>query len=355
MNQLHRTLCFGLSMVVFSIMLPSGGFGRALAAGDRDTAHTLSTESRYRLEKTSSGGVLVYCDEQPIAEYVIDQGNKPFLWNIVGPSGQIMTRCFPMKKVTGESSDHVHQRGLSFGHQGVNGFDTWAEAASYGKSKQREKKLQTIGAIQHRKYVSVSGGPRAVIFSQNDFVDAQDTPLLSENRRITFSHTPTTRIIDVDTDLIAKYGAVELADMKDAGLYIRVPDSMTVDRKQGGTIINSEGHRDAEAWSKHAAWVDYNGPVEAQHVGIAMLNHPSSFRHPTAWHVRNYGLFCANPFGLQQMNPKSKSGKVSMKKGDRISLRHRFVFHDGDEQSGRIAEAFQEYSHMDPVALDVKD
>ena len=325
-----------------------------LAADDNTATSRPSKDSQYRVEKTSAGGVRVYCDEQAIAEYVIDQGNKPFLWNVIGSSGQVMTRCFPMKTVEGESRDHVHQRGLSFGHQGVNGFDTWAEAASYSKSKQREKKLQTIGAIEHRQYHSLTGGTNAIIFALNEFVDAQETPLLTENRRITFSHTPATRIIDVDIDLIASHGSVELADMKDAGLYIRVPDSMTVDRNQGGSIINSEGQRDAKAWAQKADWVDYHGPVGEPHVGVAILNRPSSFRHPTAWHVRNYGLFCANPFGLQQMNPKSDSGKVLMKKNDRISLRHRFVFHDGDEKAGRIAEAFQTYSRLVPTALDVK-
>ena len=33
-------------------------------------------------------------------------------------------------------------------------------------------------------------------------------------------------------------------------------------------------------------------------MGIAILNHPASFRYPTYWHVRDYGLFAANPFGL---------------------------------------------------------
>ena len=38
-------------------------------------------------------------------------------------------------------------------------------------------------------------------------------------------------------------------------------------------------------------------PVEGKTVGVAILNHPDSFRFPTTWHVRTYGLFAANPFG----------------------------------------------------------
>ncbi len=298
----------------------------------------------YGVEKTSSGGVVVTLQDKPIAEYVVDQGNKPFLWRIIGPSGKLMTRSFPMAKVVGETTDHVHQRGLTFGHQGINGFDTWAEADTYREPAQLAKKLSSLGAIRLRGYRTLEGGATAIIHAHHDIVDAADKPIMLEERRMTFSSTPYGRAIDVDIDLVAEYGPVHMTDMKDAGVYIRVPDTMAVDRKQGGTIINSQGDRDAAAWSRHAAWVDYNGPVEGEHVGIAILNHPTSFRHPTAWHVRTYGLFCANPFGLKQMNPAAASGAVSLEAGERLSLRHRFLFHAGDEQQAGIAAAFQEYA-----------
>jgi hypothetical protein len=168
---------------------------------------------------------------------------------------------------------------------------------------------------------------------------------------MTFSFGPGVRLIDVDIDLVAAHGPVELADMKDAGLYIRVPDSMAVDRGLGGAIVNSAGERDAAAWSRKAEWVDYHGPVEGEHLGIAILNHPTSFRHPTAWHVRTYGLFCANPFGLKQMNPAAESGAVSLAAGERIRLRHRFIFHAGDERHADIAGAYRAYAATEPPPL----
>lgn len=305
----------------------------------------------FHVQKTATGGAVVKLHGQPIAEYIVDRGNKPFLWKIIGPTGKSMTRSFPMADVLGETTDHVHQRGLTFGHQGVNGFDTWAEAATYGNETKLTEKLNTLGAIRHRGYRTIAGGSTAVIHARNDIVDAANKPLLAEERRMTFSFAPAARILDVDIDLIAAYGSVDLADMKDAGIYIRVPDSMTVDRGLGGTIINSNGERDGAAWSRHAAWVDYNGPVEGEHLGIAILNHPSSFRHPTAWHVRTYGLFCANPFGLKQMNPAEDSGAVTLGDKERLSLRHRFIFHVGDELEAGIAAAYEAYAADTPPAL----
>ena len=64
-----------------------------------------------------------------------------------------------------------------------------------------------------------------------------------------------------------------------------------------GHIVQSTGVRDGATWGKRAEWCDYYGPVEGQVVGIAIFDHPSNPAHPTWWHVRDYGLFAANPFG----------------------------------------------------------
>lgn len=133
-------------------------------------------------------------------------------------------------------------------------------------------------------------------------------------------------------------------DKKDSGLSIRVPHSMSVDAKEGGKLINSEGQTDADTWGKRAKWCDYHGPVEGEHLGIAFLNHPSSFRHPTPWHSRTYGLFTANPFGLSQLKLQEESGAFELKQGDRVKLRHRFIFHKGDEKAAQIEEAYQDYA-----------
>ena len=325
------------------VVLVAGGVAPAEADAEKPQP--------FAVKRTATGGVKVLHAGEPIAEYIVDRGNKPFLWRIIGPTGKSMTRSFPQADVAGETTDHVHQRGLMFAHEGVGGFDAWTEAATSIDRKDYVERLARLGVIRHLGYRVLAGGTTAVIHARNDICDAHNKPLLAEERRMTFSAAPNLRIIDVDVDLIAAHGPVDLADRKDAGVYIRVPDSMAVDGKQGGTIINSAGQRDADAWSKHAAWVDYHGPVEGEHLGIAILNHPSSFRHPTAWHVRTYGLFCANPFGMKQMNPEAESGAVSLAAGERISLRHRFIFHTGDERQAGIAAAYEAYARETPPAL----
>lgn len=305
--------------------------------------------AEFTVEKTATGGAVVKVDGKVFAEYVVDQANKPYLWPIYGPTGKSMTRSYPMKDVPGEKQDHPHHRGLCFGHEGIGGYDTWAEAASFKGSGTKpnpkyEERLKHLGRIKHREYKELKGGSTGVIDALSDYLDPTGKVTITEERRMTFKVDGDTRVIDVDIDLIASEGDVLVDDKKDSGLSIRVPHSMSVDAKEGGKIINSNGDKDADSWGKRATWCDFNGPVEGEHLGIAMLNHPSSFRHPTPWHSRTYGLFTANPFGLSQLKLQEESAAFTLKKDDRIKLRHRFIFHKGDEKNAKIAELYEAYA-----------
>ena len=118
----------------------------------------------------------------------------------------------------------------------------------------------------------------------------------------------TMRVIDFEITLKATHGPVTFGDTKEGMFGLRVASSMDVNKKQGGRITNAEGLTDDQAWGKASPWVDYTGPVQGKTVGIAILNHPRSFRYPTTWHVRTYGLFAANPFGWHDFG-LGKSGE----------------------------------------------
>jgi hypothetical protein len=296
------------------------------------------------VELTATGGAIVKVDGKLFAEYVVDQANKPYLWPIVGPTGKEMTRSYPMKDVPGEKQDHPHHRGLNFGHESIAGYDTWAELATFGKNPKTSERVQHLGAIKHKSFSKIDGGATAVLTALSDYVDAAGKVTSTEERTLTFRVEGDTRIIDVDIDLIASEGDIVVDDKKDAGLSIRVPHSMSVEAKEGGKIINANGDKDADAWGKRATWCDFHGPVGGEHLGIAMLNHPASFRHPTPWHARTYGLFTANPFGLSQLKLQTDSGALTLKKGERLKLRHRFIFHKGDEKAAGIAAAYEKYA-----------
>ena len=266
--------------------------------------------------------------------YHIGQSNKPFFWPVIGPNGEEMTRAYPVEKREGERHDHPHHRSLWFGHQGIAGFDTWHEPLSGRRTK--------LGATVHREFVKVQGGDTAVIVTRNDYTGG-GKKLLADLRTHTFRVAKGQRVIDVDITFTAEHGDCRMADIKDAGFSVRVATSMDVDSKKGGRLINSHGVTDREAWGKRAPWVDYHGPVNGKTVGIAMLNHPTSFRHPTPWHVRTYGLFTANPFGIRSLR-QGKDSSFTLKKGESIKLRHRIILHNGNEKAANVAAAYEAYA-----------
>lgn len=121
--------------------------------------------------------------------------------------------------------------------------------------------------------------------------------------------------------------------------------SMKETANQGGVATSSRGVVGASpAWGKPAEWIDYTGPVDGETYGIAILNHPTSFRYPTRWHVRDYGLFAANVFGLHDFeSDASVDGSHTIPAGESIAFRHRVVLHGGKTEDAKIGELFEEY------------
>ena len=128
----------------------------------------------------------------------------------------------------------------------------------------------------------------------------------------------------------AKYGDVNFGDTKEGSFGVRVAGTMKVDAKKGGLITNAEGLHNKGAWGKKSAWVNYSGPVNGDSVGMAIHDHPSSFGYPCRWHVRTYGLFAANPFGVHHFVGGEKTKGIELPKGESMQLHYRVVLYQGD-------------------------
>jgi hypothetical protein len=119
-----------------------------------------------------------------------------------------------------------------------------------------------------------------------------------------------------------------------------------------GRMTNSEGGVGAkECWGKAAEWCDYVGPLDGQTVGVAVFDNPSNFRHPTRWHIRDYGLYTANPFGLADfVGDKSKDGSHLFKKGESVEFKYRVVIHKADTKAAHIAKQWSLYGSPPKVS-----
>jgi hypothetical protein len=308
--------------------------------------------------KKTEKGVEVTLDGQPFTTYIFDSGYKPILWPVIGPTGKEMTRAWPLREGDStEKTDHVHQKSFWFDHGNVNGIDFWAEtaavpgsekvkredaAAAAGGKKVTNRLLQ--GKQRHTELVKAEGGKIGTIVTKNDWLGPDGAKVVSDVRTLRFGGDADKRWIDFDVVVTAEADEVKFNDTKEGSFGLRIAESMRVDRKLGGKIITSEGLEDDKAWGKPAKWVDYHGTVQGESLGIAILNHPSSFRYPTHWHVRTYGLFAANPWGLGDFTGGKEHSDHTMKKGESFTLRYRVILHKGNEKDGKIDEAFAAYT-----------
>jgi hypothetical protein len=298
-------------------------------------------------------GIVINIDGKLFTKYVTKgEGGKPYFWPVIGPTGKRMTRAYPMGDVEGERQDHVHHRSIWFGHDHINDSNTWHETATFTeqykkKPEQMAERLKTLGSTVNRKIVTATGKvDRAILELETDYLDSDGKRMCQDTRQFVFHVDPKTgsRLIDVELIFKGTEESVTFHDAKDAGFSVRVAHPICVAADVGGTIINSNGEIDGDAWAKRAAWCDFNGPVDGETLGVAILNHPSSFRYPTPWHARTYGLFTANPFGTKSLNKSAEDGTFSLKKGETMTLRYRIILHQGNAKAAGIAEAFTAYA-----------
>lgn len=303
-----------------------------------------------KLTDKGEGGLAIEINGKPFTTYrYLPKGEypvkaRPFFYPLLGPGGVNATRHFPMRAdIPGEKHDHPHHRGLWVAFGDVNGVDNWSE--------QKEHGFQT-----HQAFGELTGGPVFGRFTETLHWESHARKKVCEEIRsfTTWNLPQDCRLVDLSVTFKATAGPLKFGDTKEGGICsLRVPTTM--DGERGGTIENAAGGTgEAETWGKSAHWVDYHGPVEGQHLGLAILDHPFNLRHPTPWHVRDYGLFSANPFGHSYY----KSGLLArgdyiVEAGGELTFRYRVVLHRGDARRGDVAGKWSDYA-FPPVVKPVE-
>lgn len=291
-------------------------------------------------------------------EYVFKGAQKPYFYPVLAADGTELTRNFPMKKdVAGEVRDHPHHRSMWFTHGDVNGLDFWAETNGPKQGKIVNQSVEQ----------SVKGGV-GVIVSRNQWVGPDGAVQLTDETTIRVRGDGNSRFVDYEVTLKAPADKpVIFGDTKEGSMAIRLPlwmtpphsytdevvDAQGAKKKQKvqgpgkGTIINAEGVKNTPTWGKKSPWVDYHAPKDGKIYGIAMFDHPSNPRSPTWWHVRDYALFAANPFGkhdFENLKDQPKAGDFEIAAGKSVTFRWRIYFHLGDEKTAKVAEHYTTYA-----------
>ncbi len=297
------------------------------------------------------GKLRVEVDGKLFTEYHHRDVPRPFLYPILWPDGTALTRHHPMNQTAkDEDTDHVHHRSVWFGHRHVKGgkdggnHDFWGESAMSGR-------------MVHEKFIEVASGDDAgVIRARNLWTSKAGEVICSDERTVRVHRAPTGRMLDYEITIHASHGPIVLQDDKDAGMAIRVAESMRTapnkfyKDKPPGHMLNSEGVKDEPCWGKRAKWIDYYGPVGGRTFGVAILDHPQNPKHPTWWHARTYGLCSANPFARAQFEKLADkhAGDIALDAGKSITFRYRFIWHDGAAQPEKIEQQWKAFSARKP-------
>jgi hypothetical protein len=252
-----------------------------------------------------------------------------------------------MQTIEGETKDHPHHKSCWVAHGDLNGTDIWSEQAGHGRTV-------------HREFTALESGPvMGRIAAVNDWVDARGTPLLTERREYRFYNLPAEgRLLDMQVAFTPAAGDVVFGDTKEGGICsIRVATSMDVGKTAvgGGRFTLGTGAiNEVEGWGRRAPWCDYCGPVAGRTVGIAIFDTPGNLRYPTYWHVRNYGLMTANPFGLSHFAGKpggEPCGDYTLAQGTTLAFRYRLYIHAGNTEEAQVAAQYQHYINPPRVTV----
>ena len=114
-------------------------------------------------------------------------------------------------------------------------------------------------------------------------------------------------------------------------------DELRADIGQGVLCNSRGGIGEGECWGKDAEWCDYHGLLDGiGEMGVTVFDHPSNERHPTAWHIRSYGLFAANNFHFK--------GGYTLKAGESINYSYRILFRRRPMTSDDISAYYEDYA-----------
>ncbi len=262
----------------------------------------------------------------------------PYLYPLTAPSGTNIARHWPMENdIKSEEKDHPHHRGLWLSHGSVNGYDFWAGHDNKNASIK-------LNSITEKEATAES----ATITADLTWT-AEGRNLLQETRTHTFSRPDEKTLrIDITSTMTALEDEVVFGDTKEGTFAIRTDRTLRVKGKEAkATLTNSNGETNLDAWGKRANWAAYAGPDEnGEAVVIAIIDNPTSFRNPTHWHARDYGLLAANPFGIHDFESKEDKtiGNHTLQKGETLILKYTAIIHNGSLESAKLDEVYKSLS-----------
>jgi HEAT repeat protein len=259
---------------------------------------------------------------------------KPYFHPVALIDGPVLTCLSPR--------DHPWHRALWFSWKMLNGVNYWEEDPKTGLPDGRTEVLEAK-VIPDKNY-------SATILLTLTYHTPGGPPLLTEKRKITVSAPDRDGSYRIDweggftagkQDVLLQGGT---AGGGYAGMSVRISQT-TKDWR----LIDSEGRVDLpggpvakNTHGQKARWMDFSvvDTATSEIGGIAILQHPSTFRFPTHWHNVMDDKF---PFGYFSPAPLWAE-PYTLQAGKSLSLRYRILIHPGRGAKDQLDAEWNAYS-----------
>lgn len=285
------------------------------------------------------GQLAITVDEAAFATFVYrdEKITRPYFAHVHAPNRVQVTRSHP--PVVGvDPTDHPEfHPGIWLAFGDLHGSDGWRL-----KAPVRFERFVT------EPHGGAGQGGFAAKFSYRDQADPEQV-ICHELLRCNVQATPEGTLLLWDSTFS---GDREFAfgDQEEMGLGVRMATPLRAEQASkfhlpagGGEIVTADGKRnEREVWGTAPAWCDYRGSVDGKPAGVTIFCHPGNFR-PSRFHVRDYGLMVANPFG-QAAFKTGEPSRVVVRPGEELRLRYGMLVH-GEEapETLDLDRAFKQY------------
>jgi VCBS repeat-containing protein len=287
---------------------------------------------------------------------------KPFLFPVYAPNGSVVTRGYPIEPRKGERVDHPHHIGLWFNHGNVNGLDFWNNSSAIPANKKN-----SYGHISVQKILKAKSGKTGTLEVASNWDDNKGKTILTEKTKYIFSGDKTTRTVDHIAVLTAAVDTVIITDNKEGLIAIRVDRAFEMPSKDNviytdekgipttvkatdntgvtGMYVSSNGNKGDAVWGTRNEWVILTGTKDNTVTSMAIFDNPKNPGFPAYSHARGYGLFAINDLGQTSYDPKQEKKVYVLKKGESMTLYHRFYIQSGSELTPESAvKIFKDFS-----------
>jgi len=286
-------------------------------------------------ERDGALGILLNQTEVATYVYRDELVSRPYFAHVKTPGGIQVTRNYPPRKES-DATDHpgIHTGiWLSFGD--LSGHDYWrlkakTEHVRFAVRPQGEAGLGTFTVLN--RYLSTDG----------------KTSVCDELCHYQIKSVAHGYLIEMSSEFRPGANELVFGDQEEMGVGIRVATPLSVDRKQGGRILDSAARKNGkEIWGQTAEWCDYAGTIDGKWVGLTVLTGPENFR-PCWCHARDYGFLAMNPFGRQAFTKEAPS-RIAIKPGEVFRLRYGVVIHESAAEADYGVQAiYQEFAKAKP-------